>query len=320
MRTRSSVHPSGHRGKRFGASLFGLVVLAVALAGLASASVAFAATSAPVVSKLSVASGPTAGGNKVTITGKNFMSGGGSAVKKVLFGTKAATHLHVLSAHKLMVKAPRHAAGAVQVRIVSKSGAMSAKAKASRYTYKLPLPTITALSPTSGPMAGGTSVTITGTHLADASAVTFGGLPGTITADSATQITATSPAYTALVNANTTIFVMVQTAAGTTVPSMFNQYTFTIPTTASGAPAVTGVSPNEGPAAGGTAVTITGTGFTGATAVNFADGVATSVIVVSDTEITCVAPAGAGTIDVTVTTPKGVSGDVTNDWFTFDTP
>ena len=301
---------------RFGLS--GLVVLAVALAGLASASIAFAATSAPVVSKLSVVSGPTAGGNSVTITGKNFMSDGSGSVKKVLFGAKAATHLHVLSAHKLMVKAPSHAAGAVQVRVVSKAGATSAKVKASRYTYKLPLPTITLLNPTSGPMAGGTSVTITGTHLAGASAVTFGGLPGTITADSATQITATSPAYTALVNANTTIFVMVRTAGGTTVPTMFNQYTFTIPTTASGAPAVTGLSPSDGPAAGGTAVTITGTGFTDATAVDFADVPATSLVVVSDTEITCVAPAGAGTVDVTVTTAKGTSGDVTNDWFTYD--
>jgi hypothetical protein len=304
---------------RFGPGMLALVVLALALVGLASASVAFAATSTPVVSKLSAASGPPAGGNSITITGKNFMSGGKNAVKKVLFGSKAATHVHVVSASKLTVKAPSHAAGTVQVRVVSKASATSAKGKADRYTYLLPLPTITLLNPMSGPMAGGTSVTITGTHLADATAVTFGGLPATITADSATQITTTSPFYSALVNANTTIFVMVQTAAGTTDPTMVNQYTFTIPTTASGAPAVTGVSPNEGPAAGGTAVTITGSGFTGATEVDFNTGIlATNVTVVSSTEITCVAPAGAGTVDVTVTTLKGTSGDVTNDWFTYE--
>ena len=38
----------------------------------------------------------------------------------------------------------------------------------------------------------------------------------------------------------------------------------------------------------------------------------------SDTEITCVTPIGAGTVDVTVTNAKGVSSDVQADWFQFD--
>jgi len=333
MRTRSSVHPSGYRGKRFGPGLLGLVALAVALVCLASASVAFAATSAPVVSKLSVASGPSAGGTKVTITGKNFMSHGSSAVKKVLFGAKAGTHIHVLSAHKLMVKAPAHAAGAVQVRVVSKAGAMSARTKASRYTFKLPLPTITLLAPTSGPMAGGTSVTITGTHLAGAIAVTFGGLPATITSDSATQITATTPAYTALVNANTTIFAMVETAAGATEPSMFNQFTYTVPSTSTGAPAVTGVTDvttgttsnltaaTVATGVAGDSITINGSNFTGATEVDFGATAATGVVVIdTGTQITCVAPAGAGLLDVVVVnaTKNLLSGQSANDWFQYN--
>jgi hypothetical protein len=302
---------------RFGPGLLGLVVLAVALAGLASASVAFAATSAPVVSKVSAASGPTAGGKSVTITGKNFMSNGSNAVKKVLFGTKAATHIHVLSARKLTVKTPSHAAGTVQVRVVSKAGAMSAKVKASRYTY-LPLPTITALSVTSGPITGGTSVTITGAHLAGATEVTFGGVAASFIVVNNTTVTATTPAYPNLLGVNTTVYAFVKTAAGTTAPTMNNAFTFTVPSSSSGAPTVTGVSPDEGPAGGGTPVTITGTGFTGAIAVDFADVAATSLVVVSDTQITCVAPPGAGTVDVTVTNAKGVSSDVQNDWFIYD--
>lgn len=73
-------------------------------------------------------------------------------------------------------------------------------------------------------------------------------------------------------------------------------------------PAVTGVSPSTGLAAGGTAVTISGTGFTGATGVTFGGTAATAVVVVSPNTITATSPAkAAGTYDVRVTTPKGVS-------------
>src|SRR5206468_7293289 len=62
---------------------------------------------------------------------------------------------------------------------------------------------------------------------------------------------------------------------------------------ASPAPAVTGLSPGSGPTAGGTEVTVTGTGFTGATAVSFGGTAATSFAVNSDTQITATAPDNA---------------------------
>ena len=73
------------------------------------------------------------------------------------------------------------------------------------------------------------------------------------------------------------------------------------------APTVTGLSPTSGPAAGGTSVTITGTGFTGATAVKFGATAATSFTVVNATQITAVTAAGTRHRDVTVTTPDGTS-------------
>ena len=62
--------------------------------------------------------------------------------------------------------------------------------------------------------------------------------------------------------------------------------------------------PTDGPVAGGTTVTLTGTGLTGTTAVTF-DGVpATGVLVVNDSTVTATAPLhGAGVVDVSVTTP-----------------
>ena len=92
-------------------------------------------------------------------------------------------------------------------------------------------------------------------------------------------------------------------------------------------PVVTSVSPSSGSASGGTQVTITGSGFTGATAVDFAENAATNVTVVSDTQITATSPADTSaasgatdTVDVTVTGPGGTSPTVPGDQFTYSPP
>jgi hypothetical protein len=84
------------------------------------------------------------------------------------------------------------------------------------------------------------------------------------------------------------------------------------------APAVTQVAPVTGPA--GTTVIVTGSGFTGATAVSFGSVPATTFVPSSaapDTELTVTVPASSGTADVTVTTPSGTSPAVPADEFTF---
>ena len=157
-----------------------------------------------------------------------------------------------------------------------------------------PHPTVTAISPASGPTAGGTSVTITGTNFTGATAVTIGGAAATsVVVVSATSITAVTPAGTAGAQN-----VAVTTPGGTGTGT--NLYTYAT------APTVTGISPGSGPTAGGTSVTISGTNFTGATAVTIGGAAATSVVVVSATSITAVTPAGtAGAQNVAVTTPGG---------------
>lgn len=87
-----------------------------------------------------------------------------------------------------------------------------------------------------------------------------------------------------------------------------SRQSFTI-TTSPAAPTVTGISPGTGSTAGGTAVTITGTGFVSGATVSIGGAAATSVVVSSDTTITAVTGAhGAGTVDVVVTNPGGASG------------
>jgi hypothetical protein len=170
-------------------------------------------------------------------------------------------------------------------------------------------PTVTGISPSSGPAAGGTPVTITGIGFTGATAVDFGTQAATdVTVVSATTITATSPAGSGAVD------VTVVTPGGTSATSPADRFTYTA---AVAAPSVTGISPDTGPAAGGTLVTITGSGFTGATAVEFGTNAATNATVVSATTITADSPAGAGTVDVAVTTPSGTSATSPADEFTY---
>jgi len=126
--------------------------------------------------------------------------------------------------------------------------------------------------------------------------------------DSDTQITATTPP------GNGTVDVIVTTPAGTSAAGAADQFTYD-GTTAG--PQVTGIDPASGSVAGGDTVTITGSGFTGATDVSIGPASAPAMNVDSDTQITATTPPGSGTVDVIVTTPAGASAATTADQFTY---
>ena len=137
-----------------------------------------------------------------------------------------------------------------------------------------PVPTITSFTPASGPV--GTAVTITGTGLTGATDVSFGTVPASsFTVDSDTQITALVPA------GFDKAIILVTTPGGTAKSVGMN---FRVP------PSITSFTPTSGPV--GTAVTITGSVFSGATAVKFGTILATSFTIDSDTQITAIVPGG----------------------------
>ncbi len=82
-------------------------------------------------------------------------------------------------------------------------------------------------------------------------------------------------------------------------------------------PVVTAVSPPEGATAGGTSITISGSGFTGTAGVAFGSNQAATFTVDSDTKITVVSPPGAGTVDIRVTTTKGISAACLSDRYVY---
>lgn len=271
----------------------GLVLIAVLAVCLAAPSFALAAPR-PTVTRVSPASGPTSGGKTVTIYGKNFKINGRNVVRDVRFGTTKATNLRVRSATRLTAKTPARSSGTTYVSVTTRAGASVLTWRAT-YTYLAPAPVVTSVSPAGGPAAGGTLVTVTGTGFGGVSGVSFGTTPAFFLPQSPTSLLAMAPAGAG------TVDVRVTTPAGTSVLSSQSAFRYQM------APVVTSVTPDRGPAAGGTAVTIAGTGFTGATAVRFGSADARSFTVTSAMSISAVAPAGTGAVPVTVVTPQGAS-------------
>jgi hypothetical protein len=150
-------------------------------------------------------------------------------------------------------------------------------------------------------------VTITGTNFAGATAVKFATKAAvSFAVESSSSITAVAPAGTGTVN------VTVTTPAGVSPLRAPDRFTY-LP-----APVVSKILPNVGAARGGTIVTITGTGFTGASSVSFGAEAASSFAVNSGTSITAVAPPGSpGLVDVRVTTPIATSALSTRDRFKY---
>ena len=255
----------------------------------------------PAVTAISPSSSPAAGGTWVTISGANL----GSATE-VDFGGVAAANFFVDNSNgTIAALSPGGAIGTVDVTVVTSYGT-TAISPADQFTY-LAVPSVSSVSPAAGPLSGGTSVTITGTALANATQVDFGGAPATsFTVDSDGTITAVSPA-----GAASTVDVTVVTAGGMSATSAADQFTYVA------APTLSGIGPSMGNASGGDIVTITGTNLDGATVVDF--GLTTGTILYySPSMIQAASPAGAaGLIDITVVAPGGTSTTSPADQFTY---
>jgi hypothetical protein len=146
----------------------------------------------PVISSIDPAVGPEAGGTAVTITGTDF-----TGLTGVSFGGTAATSYMLDSATQISATTPAGTAGAVDVVVTTEAGSNTLS---NGFTYEAAAaePVISSIDPAVGPEAGGTAVTITGADFAGLTGVSFGGTAATsYTLDSATQISATTPAGTA---------------------------------------------------------------------------------------------------------------------------
>ena len=263
------------------------------------------------VTKVTPNTGPLAGGTRVQIVGEHF-----SQVRAVKFGEReinqeegefeSARTFKVRSESEIVAWAPpAEKEETVDVTVVFRGGA-TVKTVADHFAYQV-APKVTKVQPSVGPETGGTAVTITGEHFANAEAVKFGEKAATkFEVKSSSEIIATSPAGSGTVN------VTVTTGGGTSATSSADDFIYLPP------PIVTAVQPSSGPEGGGTPVTVSGEHFESVEAVRFGTSEAVSFTVNSASSITATSPAGLGSVNVTAVTAGGTSAVSSKDQFTYN--
>lgn len=170
-------------------------------------------------------------------------------------------------------------------------------------------PTVTSVSPSKGPRAGGTVVTVNGTNFIGVKKVLFGTKPGTsVKVTSTTTLTAVAPAASLGV-----VDVRVVSSTGTSPASDTDKFTYLAP------PTITGLSTARGTTGGGTMVTVTGTGFDDVSAVKFGTTPGTNLTVISGTQLSILTPKhAAGRVDLRIASAsRGITVKTRVDQFTF---
>ncbi len=179
---------------------------------------------APKITGLSVSGGSTAGGDTVDILGEGL-----AGVTGVHFGPNASVHVQPLSPYAVAAVAPA-GTGTVDVT-VSSAGGTSATGESDRYAYAAPLltensPVVESVVPNTGPLSGGTLVTIKGRHLDGAMAVQFAGVSSTqVTPISASEVQAVAPAAAYAMRAH----VMVSTSTGSSAATLADGFAYGTP-------------------------------------------------------------------------------------------
>ena len=169
------------------------------------------------------------------------------------------------------------------------------------FAYSL-LPRVVAVSPASGSVRGGTQVTVTGEHFQYSPMVKCRfGTAAEVSARfvDATRLVCMAPALASAVAADVEVAVSINGADFSSTSATF-QYTPQL--------VVTGVEPSCGDVAGGTVVTLSGTGFATGDGLRcvFGGVPAAAVEVVSDTEARCTTPRGDAGVVVVEASTNGV--------------
>ena len=256
---------------------------------------AFTYDAAPSLAEISPGTGSIAGGTVVTLTGSGFRAGVG-----VQFGTLPASAVTVVSETRVTAVTPASPLGVVTVRVQNDDGQAAALPRAFRFVAP---PTLTAVAPATGDVAGATVVRVTGTNFGPMTTVTFGGVAaqrvsfvGATTLEAVTPPHAPGEVEVAITNPN----------GDTATLSAGFRYTRTAPTLVSLAPA-------SGLTTGGVQVNVTGTGFAPNTTVTFGGDPATAVVMASPELLRVIAPAhAAGAVSLVVTNDDGQTATLTN--------
>ena len=247
-------------------------------------------------------------GHSVAVTGQCAGCPGKGAITVKAPGKRATASrvsIGVNGFYSLTIK--KVAKGTTTVRL---SAANSKPRTVRVHGYSAAAPSVSSISQNAGPVTGGTKVIIRGHNFVRVSAVYFGSRRGTrLKVVSKTELTVVTP------GGAQGRYVTVDTTNGGPSPATGSAVFNYLPV-----PAFISLSPDSGPAAGGTEVTITGTGFGFIKAVYFGGRQAMQVRVLSPDKLMVRAPAGTGTVIVRVRTAGGETPEVPSDGYSYQAP
>jgi hypothetical protein len=260
--------------------------------GTATSTGDFTVLAAPSISTVTPGDGGV--GTPVVIAGTGF-SGTGSVTVNGVSATFSTNDAGTEIDMTVPLKAP---VGAGSIQVTNAAGSDSAD-----FTVDSGAPTVASFTPTSG--AAGTSVKITGKGFFE------GGSSAPDTSDISVQFGSGGSAEPASIDKDTQLTVLVPADAATgpiTVQTQLGGATSKTSFTFFGSPTISGFTPGFGKV--GSKVVISGSSFTGATAVDFGSSdpsaqATGSKISVKDGSISATVPTGALTGTITVETPRG---------------
>ncbi|XP_048777455.2 fibrocystin-L-like isoform X3 [Ostrea edulis] len=242
-------------------------------------------------------------GQTLTISGSGFGSG---SVKVSVGDTDCSVTSSSATEIRCTLGVSSAGSKAVVVDVVGKG----VSSNSNQFTYSLALGSI---SPSSGSLGGGQTVTITGHGFSPKSTVTICGQACSLdssASQSDTQFVCSTPVHAAG-------GCDVVATEGSETNTLASSYTYDSSVT----PTITSVNPTYGGTAGGTSVTVSGTGFgTNSAAVSVKiGGVACAIDTISDTSLTCTTGARSSSIDTAVSLQVATNGiaDQTNAAFRY---
>ncbi|MGE3163382.1 MAG: IPT/TIG domain-containing protein [Planctomycetota bacterium] len=248
------------------------------------------------VTSVAPATGSSAGGETVQLNGTGLAAAG----TVVEFGASAATVQSVSADGTQLTVVTPAGSGTVDLTVTLSDGQSTTLAGA--FAYSVPAPSVTAISPATGPLSGLGTVTVTGSNLnLPGLSVSFGGVAATVVPGSVTAAAfdVEVPPFAGTTSVDATVDVLVSHAGGVSAPVPFTYQVL----------ALNGLTPAQGTPLGGNSVTLQGAGFAASGATVAFGGVQGTVVssTPSGAEMTVLAPAGSGNVDVSVTLGDGQS-------------
>lgn len=240
---------------------------------------------APVITSIEPNVGHVDGGDSILISGEHFRPNA-----TVHFGETQVSNIEYINSGQLRVIAPPGVQGPVVVKVTNEDGQFTE----GQYRYYAE-PIIEELSPTEGPIEGGTTVTIRGNYFLPDVIVTFGGTDATVTKASSTELLVISPAGTS----PETVDVVITNSDGTSITEK-DAFTYIE------GPSITSIEPNVGNRTGGEAAKLIGERFIDGVRVYFNNILVDSTFI-SATEVAINTPVWprAESVDVVVENPNG---------------